>query len=89
MSVAEIPSPAAGARGCTGKIRYASRADAIRAMRDFIRRRGRKDKLDTYACGHCSGFHIGRNPKQRAAPNVFDDYAGKARRYWQLVRGEG
>jgi hypothetical protein len=74
-------------RGCTGKIPYATRAEADEAKDCFSRRKG-TNGLNTYHCPACGAYHLGRDPAKsgRADRAVFDKGA-KLRRYWQLIRG--
>lgn len=55
---------------CEGKQRFASAVDALQVVRSMTRRHD--NKLNTYRCEHCRGWHIGshlthRNLKGRAA----------------------
>lgn len=76
-------------RGCNGKIAYATRKHALFALRRVTRRRGETASLTTYFCAHCGGFHLGRDPKRHGVQDrVTFDMLAKAKRYWQLVRGD-
>jgi len=76
------------ARGCAGKIRFSSRSEAATRQQGFLKR-GRTHNLPKpYYCDNCLGFHLGRNPKDRAPePRAKIDMKSKARRYWDLVNG--
>ncbi len=81
--------PAKAARGCSGKIPYATRSQALAAMEGFNRRKGEGEALKSYHCEHCGSFHIGRDPRNRGPEHrARFDKASKAKRYWQLVNGE-
>lgn len=52
-------------RQCTGKQRFDSEADAIRAIRSLVRTQGHSGHISPYRCRFCGGFHFGHTPGQR------------------------
>ena len=54
-----LQTPADEQSQCYGKLRYASRAEAKRAM-DYTRKRDKpRGKMTTYHCEFCSTWHNG------------------------------
>ena len=51
---------------CVGKIRYALAADAHKAMRHVVRRKGTRpnEVVEVYACEYCDGWHFGHAPSK-------------------------
>lgn len=58
MPAARAFSPA----GCSGKIRYATEAEARRAIDGIRARTGQRCKTVPYRCDYCASFHFGRRP---------------------------
>ena len=52
----------------TGKIPYATRAEAAKALAAFRQRKHLGDKADVFKCNHCGEFHWGRD--RRASPEA-------------------
>jgi len=46
---------------CRSKVRYATRAQAKRSLKEMRRRPGGRH-LQIYECKHCPNFHIGNPP---------------------------
>jgi hypothetical protein len=59
-----VPMNHSRQRMCKGKIRHASLAKAITAMRKTGETFGDLT-LYAYPCKHCKGFHVGHPPKAR------------------------
>lgn len=74
-------------RGCTGKLSYPTRAEAL-ASRGRLRARRGDTNLTAYHCSACGNFHLGRDRANsgRSDRACFDKGA-KVRRYWELIRG--
>ncbi len=54
-------------RGCDGKERHRSKGAADAQMRSLLRRDDivqDADRLNTYHCRHCGGWHVGRRSVQ-------------------------
>lgn len=86
--------PEESGRGCRGKVAYLKRNEAAKQVEALRRRTGGDESrsLAVYHCPTCGAYHYGRDPKRagrgHGREHVFLDYRGKARRYWELMRGE-
>lgn len=50
-------------KACTGKVRFATEADARNGITS-LRRKGVTDWLTPYRCSFCNGFHFGHPPRR-------------------------
>jgi hypothetical protein len=53
------------ARACDGKIRHPAKTDAEEALHQMVRAGASPQRLSTYRCGHCNGWHVGHEPPGR------------------------
>lgn len=62
------------ATDCRGKVRFATRAEAQKALRGLARKKGhaarrhapmQRRPMSAYPCGVCGGYHIGHTPRRR------------------------
>jgi hypothetical protein len=70
----ELPTPkrlpqGPGTQGCRGKVRHITRADAERHVDTLLQQVGehrrRRERLGTYRCMWCQGFHVGHSLTRR------------------------
>jgi len=58
-----LPRYAGEILGCFGKQPFATAADAIKALTNAPKRRGKGRKLVKYRCQFCQQWHLGGNAK--------------------------
>ncbi len=49
-------------KACGHKVRHATEADALAALRALTKEKGFQGKMLTYRCQFCGGFHFGHPP---------------------------
>lgn len=83
--------------GCFGKLGYPTRADADRAKRHIIGKRGyvkaRGDVLNVYHCTKCGLHHLGRDKRagppraRKTADHEAGSFKSRAAKYRELTEG--
>lgn len=53
-------------RGCNGKVRHETRAEAKAHLWSMVRRGAFVLWLNVYRCKHCGHFHVGHRPGRRS-----------------------
>jgi hypothetical protein len=51
-------------KACEGKVRHATQAAAMTALKKLQRTKGRQGLLVAYRCKFCRGFHFGHAPQR-------------------------